>query len=135
MTEKEKKVKEKKVKSPAKAKKDGAETAEVKSKSPVKAKNAPKSESTVEKKPRTKAANTKDAADAIAPMASSGPQRVPSKAKSTTAAKQETTPAPAPSHHEIAQLAHRFWKERGGHHGAHEQDWFRAEQELRGKAS
>jgi hypothetical protein len=39
----------------------------------------------------------------------------------------------APSHQEIADLAHHYWKERGHHHGSHEQDWVRAEKELRGK--
>ena len=39
------------------------------------------------------------------------------------------------SHEQIAQLAHRFWAERGHRHGLHEEDWLRAEQELRGKAS
>jgi hypothetical protein len=39
------------------------------------------------------------------------------------------------SHEEIAHLAHRFWSERGQQHGSHEQDWFRAEQELFGKVS
>lgn len=40
------------------------------------------------------------------------------------------------SRDEVARLAHRFWTERGGAHGHHEEDWFRAEQELlRGKAS
>ncbi len=41
----------------------------------------------------------------------------------------------AVSHEEIAQLAHRFWAERGHPHGSHEDDWFRAEQTLLGKAS
>lgn len=40
-----------------------------------------------------------------------------------------------PSNEQIAQLAHRYWLERGHRHGHHEEDWFRAEQELRGKAS
>jgi hypothetical protein len=39
------------------------------------------------------------------------------------------------SREQIAQLAHRYWIERGHQHGHHEEDWFRAEQELRGKAS
>jgi hypothetical protein len=39
------------------------------------------------------------------------------------------------THEEISQLAHRFWAERGHQHGNPEQDWLRAEQELRGKAS
>ena len=36
---------------------------------------------------------------------------------------------------EVAVLAHRFWAERGYNHGHHVEDWFRAEQALRGKAS
>jgi len=40
-----------------------------------------------------------------------------------------------PSHDQVAQLAHRFWAERGGQHGNHVDDWLRAEQELRGIAS
>ena len=39
------------------------------------------------------------------------------------------------SREQIAQLAHRFWAERGHAHGHHEEDWYRAEQELRKKAS
>lgn len=39
------------------------------------------------------------------------------------------------SQEEVAKLAHRFWAERGYQHGKHVDDWFRAEQELRGKAS
>lgn len=39
------------------------------------------------------------------------------------------------THEEISKLAHRFWAERGHRDGYAEQDWKRAEQELRGKAS
>jgi hypothetical protein len=39
------------------------------------------------------------------------------------------------SQEEVARLAHRFWAERGGKHGNDMDDWFRAEQELRGRAS
>jgi hypothetical protein len=39
------------------------------------------------------------------------------------------------SHDQVAQLAHRFFIERGHTHGHHEEDWFRAEQALRPKAS
>jgi hypothetical protein len=35
----------------------------------------------------------------------------------------------------VAMLAHRFWAERGRQHGHDAEDWFRAEQELLGKAS
>jgi hypothetical protein len=41
----------------------------------------------------------------------------------------------APSYTEIAQLAERYWAERGYHDGQAEQDWLRAEQELAGAAS
>jgi len=36
---------------------------------------------------------------------------------------------------DVAQLAHSYYRERGHKHGHHIEDWFRAEQELRGKAS
>ncbi len=75
-------------------------------------------------------------------------KKVPAKAVKTaakkTAAKKsavKTVPvkkAPAmkamkePTYEEISVLAHKFWLERGGHHGWHEQDWLRAEKELKG---
>lgn len=39
------------------------------------------------------------------------------------------------SHEQVAELAHHFWAERGRKHGHHEEDWYRAEQELRARAS
>ena len=36
----------------------------------------------------------------------------------------------APGYHEIAALAHTLWEQRGRPHGGHEDDWFRAEQQL-----
>jgi hypothetical protein len=38
-------------------------------------------------------------------------------------------------HDEVARLAHRYWAERGCQHGHDEEDWFRAEQEIRARAS
>lgn len=35
------------------------------------------------------------------------------------------------SQEEVARLAHTYWQQRGGKHGHHVEDWFRAEQELR----
>jgi len=37
------------------------------------------------------------------------------------------------SQEEVARLAHSYWQERGRRHGHHIEDWFRAEQELRGQ--
>lgn len=39
------------------------------------------------------------------------------------------------SQEEVAKLAHTYWQQRGHKHGHHEEDWYRAEQELRGKVS
>jgi len=38
------------------------------------------------------------------------------------------------SDQQVAELAHRFWNERGRQHGHHEEDWLRAEQALRASA-
>lgn len=37
-----------------------------------------------------------------------------------------------PTHEKIAARAYQCWQERGGTDGASEEDWYRAEQELRG---
>lgn len=52
----------------------------------------------------------------------------------TNGSHSSSTGAPV-SHEEVARLAHRFWAERGGQHGHDVEDWFRAEQELRARAS
>lgn len=56
-----------------------------------------------------------------------------------TTTKKETisknTASTTASPEEVAKLAHRFWAERGRQHGRDAEDWFRAEQELLGKAS
>ena len=88
-------------------------------------------------KPKAKAEKAAEVSDAATPAAATKLRAVPAKAK----AMQETNAATGkareavPSRDEIAHLAHRFWRERGGHHGGHEQDWLRAERELRGMAS
>ncbi|MGA2753630.1 MAG: DUF2934 domain-containing protein [Terracidiphilus sp.] len=56
----------------------------------------------------------------------------PAAKKTVASAKANGT---STSHDQVAQLAHRFWTERGQTHGHHEEDWFRAEQALRSKAS
>jgi len=40
-----------------------------------------------------------------------------------------------PSRDEIAQLAYLYWESRGGQNGSPEEDWLRAEQELRGRSA
>jgi hypothetical protein len=56
-----------------------------------------------------------------------------------TAAKTEipefSPVAKMPSHEEIQKLAQKYWAQRGFQDGYAEQDWLRAEQELRQKAS
>jgi hypothetical protein len=74
------------------------------------------------KKPTTR---KKTSASAAAPKA------VAPKRKSTAS----KVTAIGVSHEEIARLAHKFWAERGRQHGHDAEDWLRAEQELRGKAS
>jgi Protein of unknown function (DUF2934) len=133
----EKEMKEKKVKTPAKAKKTGgevatAETMVVANKPALETK--PKKEA-APAKPRVKAAKNGATEEKGASVAGSGLKAVPGNTKTPEEVKPETRQTGAPSREQIAQLAHRFWKERGGHHGSHEHDWLRAERELRGKAS
>jgi len=65
--------------------------------------------------------------------------KAPAKPKKTAVKKAEATTGIAivkpVSQEEVALLAHRYWAERGYQHGRHVDDWFRAEQELRNKAS
>lgn len=67
-----------------------------------------------------------------------GKTGTPAKAKTATK-KTRTAAKPVvsrtPSHAEIAQLAERYWAERGWQDGQAEQDWLRAEQELTRAAS
>jgi hypothetical protein len=58
----------------------------------------------------------------------------PAETPDTAAAAQEPTLAAAPSQDEIATLAYLFWEARGCQGGSPEEDWIRAEQELRTRA-
>lgn len=51
------------------------------------------------------------------------------------APRKKTVKSKGVSQEQIAELAHRYWAERGHAHGHHEEDWLRAERALRGKAS
>jgi len=80
-------------------------------------------------KSRKKAAATDGAVLANTNGTSSNVTEITNRSK-----KKPLTPAQV-SHDQIAQLAHRFWTERGGQHGYHLEDWYRAEQELHARAS
>jgi DUF2934 family protein len=61
------------------------------------------------------------------------PARRKTSAKRATRTTEPATPAiPAqPTQEEIAQLAYSYWEARGFQGGSPEEDWLRAEQELR----
>ena len=61
--------------------------------------------------------------------------KAPAKPKKTATKKAEEQKMRDPSHEQIAQLAQKFWAERGWQDGYAEQDWLRAERELRVSAS
>jgi hypothetical protein len=71
--------------------------------------------------------------------------KAPAKPRKASAKKADILTMPNGSHsssaaepvskEEVARLAHRFWAERGCQHGHDIEDWFRAEQELRARAS
>lgn len=63
------------------------------------------------------------------------PRKSAPRKKAATAVETAPQPEHAVTHEQVAQLAHRYFTERGQKHGHHEDDWFRAERELRGKAS
>jgi hypothetical protein len=44
---------------------------------------------------------------------------------------QVAAAAPSPSREDIARLAEKYWAERGWPEGSPEQDWLRAEKELK----
>jgi hypothetical protein len=62
----------------------------------------------------------------------------PAKLRKTATKKETAIASPKtfmPSREEIERLARNYWAQRGFQDGYAEQDWFRAEQELRQKAS
>ena len=64
--------------------------------------------------------------------------KAPAKPRKTATKKETVAAAPKtmmPSREEIERLARNYWAQRGFQDGYAEQDWIRAEQELRQKAS
>jgi hypothetical protein len=45
--------------------------------------------------------------------------------------RHEPQPPRIPSHEAIARLAYSYWEARGRRHGCSEDDWYRAEREVR----
>ncbi len=59
----------------------------------------------------------------------------PKKPRKAAPSKKANVTQMTASSEQVAQLAHRFWAERGCGHGQDADDWFRAERELLSKAS
>lgn len=60
---------------------------------------------------------------------------VPSNVTEITVAREQLTVTREIPREEIAVLAHKLWNDRGRQHGRDAEDWFHAEELLRGKAS
>lgn len=90
-------------------------------------------------KPRKTAAKKTEETVENAPVAAQGTETAvaakPKKASSGNGAAAESASEKKVSPEEVARLAHHFYTERGHQHGRHEDDWYRAEQELRKRAS
>jgi len=73
------------------------------------------------------------------PKAAAKPRKTAAKKNGIVAGTPSVTPSNVTeieySHEQVAQLAHKYWAEGGHQHGHHLEDWFRAEQELRARAS
>jgi predicted YcjX-like family ATPase len=63
----------------------------------------------------------------------SSAQQVATSKKSIAKEIATTAPATQPKTAEIQRRAYEFYCERGGQHGLHEADWYRAESELLSK--
>jgi Protein of unknown function (DUF2934) len=69
------------------------------------------------------------------PKAPAKPRKTAATKTSTNGAASNVTEMPIVPHDQVAMLAHQLWIERGHQHGSDADDWFRAEQMLRNKAS
>ena len=87
--------------------------------------NVKKTKASAKAKSAAKAAGeTEVSVKAASAVRAKKPAKAPAKVETV-----EVAPV-APTHSEIAQLAQRFWAERGWQDGFAEQDWLRAEREL-----
>ena len=77
---------------------------------------------------------TPTATKAAAKTATKAPAKTPSKkSASADSTVQPSAGKHEPTHAEISHLAHQYWQERGHNHGSHEDDWVRAERELKSR--
>jgi len=84
------------------------------------------------------AENMKSATTAPKPRKTAAKKKAadtPSNVTEITFNREQMTVARNISNDEIARLAHQLWNDRGRQHGHDAEDWFRAEQLLRSKAS
>jgi len=84
------------------------------------------------------AENTKSATTTPKPRKTAARKKaadVPSNVTEIRVTREQMTVTRDISSEEIARLAHQLWNERGRQHGHDAEDWFQAEQLLRGKAS
>jgi hypothetical protein len=85
---------------------------------------------TAEKSPAKAPSKTAAKSTSAKSAAKSAAKKAPAKSSATETAQPAKT-GRTPAHHEIAELAHKYYTERGhGHHGKHVDDWLRAEKEL-----
>jgi hypothetical protein len=106
-----------------------------KEKKPVKApaKKAPAKKAVASTEMKAKAAAKPKAAAApkAAPKAAASPAKAAAKsAEAAGVPEAAAAKVVRPTHEQIAELAHKYFAERGWRHGHHEQDWLRAEREL-----
>lgn len=74
---------------------------------------------------------------ATKPKAAAKPRKTAATTNGANGAPSNVTEMPVSpaSFDQVARLAHQLWIERGHQHGYDAEDWFRAEQMLRSKAS
>jgi len=84
------------------------------------------------------AEKTKSATTAPKPRKTAAKKKAadtPSNVTEITVTREQMTVTQNLPQDEIARLAHQLWNDRGRQHGRDAEDWFRAEELLRGKAS
>ena len=87
------------------------------------------------KKTTTRKPKTETAAKPVKAPAKKAPAKTAPAETAQVASKPSNLTVMGPSKEQIAALAHKYWADRGFKHGQDADDWFRAEQELRSKAS